>query len=100
MNRTDFEEKFLKLLNILIETENVQIPHFLLPNGEFISISVNSLNGSVKCYRGSFMIYRYLTYRKDRDHLKILAEYIYRHHDDRGLKKILNDLKIETVKQI
>ena len=100
MDRKDFENKFIELINILIGIENLYLPYFQLPNGDIISISIGPLNGTVKCHHGSLMIYRYLTNRKDDLHLKILAEYVYQHHNDEQLEKILDNLKLETVRHI
>ena len=100
MNRKEFEDKFLESINILVEMENIFLPYFQLPNGDTISILRYPPNGIVKCFRGSLMIYRFLTQRDDKDHLRILAEYVYKHHDDKQCRKILDDLKIEMVNQV
>ena len=100
MNKEDFEKQFLELLNILINMEEVYIPYFALPNDDVISIIIHLNSGRVECHKGSLKIYRFVTKREDKDHLKILAEYVYRHHDDNGLIKIINRLKVEVAKQI
>ena len=102
MTREDFENQFLKLIYILISMKNVYMPCFLLPNGDTISIVIysNTKFGRVSCFKGSLTIYKFNTNRDDKDHLKILAEYIYKQHNDDEHKEILDNLKVEMVKQV
>ena len=100
MTRNEFENQFLRLIYILIDAKNVYMPYFELPNRDVVSVVIHSNFGKVACSKGSLMIYRFLTNRDDKDHLKILAEYIYKQHNDKECKEILDNLKVEMVKQV
>ena len=100
MTQNEFENQFLELMKVLIGMENVHIPYLLLPNGDTVSIVVHSNYRKVTCFKGSLMIYKFNANRDDKDHLKILAEYIYKQHNDNECKAIIDYLKIETVRQV